>query len=70
MLGIVGIIVALVLGLPALYYARDVILGAKIWSSGSTEGLHAELSNLTIAGEVPADQIPRADERPDPRSMS
>ncbi|MEM7203381.1 MAG: hypothetical protein AAF628_24170 [Planctomycetota bacterium] len=48
--------------------AADLIIGAKIWSSGITGGLEAELSELQIEGEVPADQIPPVPVRPDPRT--
>lgn len=47
--------------------ASDVVLGAKIWSGGSCDGLEARLLDLTIDGELPAEQIPPVPVRPDPR---
>lgn len=46
---------------------RDMIVGAKIWSSGPCEGLEAEILDLSIEAEIPADQPPHTAVRPDPR---
>ncbi len=45
----------------------DLIVGAKIWSKVRTEGLVAELSDLSIDAVVAADQAPLLASRPDPR---
>ncbi len=56
-----------VLGSHAGDPPHDVIVGAKIWSSGEVGGFVADLSGLVIAGEIPADQIPPVPVREDPR---
>ena len=45
----------------------DVILGAKIWSKVRCGGLTCDLSDLSVSAEVPADQFPELEPRPDPR---
>ena len=47
--------------------ADDVIIGSKIWSSGTAGTLEVELSDLHVDGEIPQDQIDAVPIRPDPR---
>lgn len=52
-------------GVPAVGDA--LIVGAKIWSKVRTEGLVADLFDLTVDAQLAADQPPLLDERADPR---
>ena len=45
----------------------DVLFGAKIWSSGRAGPFDAQLFDLTIDGELPAEQLPPVPVKPDPR---
>lgn len=45
----------------------DVILGSKIWSSGTAGALEAELTDLRVDGEIPEPQLDPVPIRPDPR---
>ncbi len=47
---------------------RDVIIGAKIWGIEECGGLEVDLSDLTIDGKIPHEQIPELEARPDPRN--
>lgn len=46
---------------------EDLIVGAKIWSKVRAGELAAELRDLRIRGEIPEEQIPSLEARPDPR---
>jgi len=48
--------------------APDMFIGAKIWSAGESGGLRARLSELSIEGEVAAEQPPPVPVRADPVS--
>jgi len=52
---------------PGALPAPDMYIGAKIWSPGRCEGLVADFSELTIEAEVPSEQPPMPELRPDPR---
>ncbi len=45
----------------------DVIVGAKIWSKVRCGGLVCDLDTLSIAADIPDDQFPELEPRPDPR---
>ena len=48
--------------------APDVYLGIKIWSPGSSDGLVADLHELTILGRTATEQPPLPVVRPDPNT--
>jgi hypothetical protein len=47
--------------------ADDLVVGAKIWSGGRTDGLVADLHDLAVDARLAADQPPLLGPRPDPR---
>ena len=48
-------------------FTDDVIVGTKIWSIDSNRGLEAILTEMSIEAEIPEQQIPKLEPRPDPR---
>ena len=47
---------------------HDMIIGCKIWSSGTAGALEAALYDLVVDAEIPDDQLPAVPTRPDPRN--
>ncbi len=45
----------------------DMIVGAKMWTGGTTGGLAVRFANLALDGEPSPEQTPTPDARPDPR---